>query len=734
MLSRRSVTTLPLDPLSDEVMGEVLDGLVTDLPQPRARIVERAEGIPLYAIETVRGLLDKGVLEKGDDGLLHLRSELGELEIPPGLTALIASRLDALGVEERRLVKECSVLGGSFPRQAVEAVSDIDPAELGELLSSLVRKEVLTVRADKFSPERGQYAFTQSLIRSVAYDMLTRVERKARHLRTAEHLRTAFPDEGAEVAEVIAHTFTTPTGPAETMAIPTSCERGPPPPTCGRRTSRVRRGPGRCRDRLHDRPRAEHGRSITGRAGREGRADGHPRRILRPCDFSSRGGYSRPHHGWTCERRRPGHGAVSRRVLQPRPDRGVDRPHQAGALLGWPDTLPPAVVAELQAFAGAALAFIGQSDEASARLDDALVLSQQHEVAKPLAVALNFKAYLLGREGRVEEAGLLLEGSLAVAKRHVLEFQATAENNLAWFLFTHDLPGAEEHLHAALGLARRLGARSEETIFAHSLMDVLIILGRFDEAEELGTDVLGSSDFPQPGTPWLHLSLGYLDALRGRIESAREHVAHFEQPPESAPLQAKVGHGYGRSVLALAEGDFRTALDEAWRVLNTSGSNEGTEGLVALRECLPIAIDAALALPAIEEAEALVDVVAARPPGATPPFLRAQLHRACALVSAARGDTGDVEAGLEAAEKGFRDLNYPYWTARVQLDLAEWLARRGRVNDSARIAIEASATFERLGAAPVLAQARAHLEPEMVRDSGADEERAVAQSRSSLSD
>ena len=208
-LSRRSVTTLPLDPLSDEVIGQLLDGLVTGLPaSARARIVERAEGIPLYAIETVRGLLDKGVLEKGDDGLLHLVGELGELEIPPGLTALIASRLDALGPDERRLVKECSVLGSSFPRQAIEAVSDLDPADLDELLSSLVRKEVLTVRADKLSPERGQYAFTQSLIRSVAYDMLTRAERKARHLRTAEHLRSAFPDEGAEVAEVIgAHLY-----------------------------------------------------------------------------------------------------------------------------------------------------------------------------------------------------------------------------------------------------------------------------------------------------------------------------------------------------------------------------------------------------------------------------------------------------------------------------------------------------------------------------------------------
>jgi AAA ATPase-like protein/adenylate/guanylate cyclase family protein len=84
-LSRRSVTTLPLDPLSDDVMGKLLDGLVRGLPtSARTRIVERAEGIPLYAIETVRGLLDKGALERDDEGLLHLVGELGELRSHPG--------------------------------------------------------------------------------------------------------------------------------------------------------------------------------------------------------------------------------------------------------------------------------------------------------------------------------------------------------------------------------------------------------------------------------------------------------------------------------------------------------------------------------------------------------------------------------------------------------------------------------------------------------------------------
>ena len=168
-----NVTNLSLDPLSDEVMGELLDGLVTRPSRFGTRAHRRARrGHPPLRHRDRTGASGQGRPRKGDDGIAAPVGELGELEIPPGLTALIASRLDALSPTNAVLVKECSVLGGSFPRQAVEALSEIDPALLDELLSSLVRKEVLTVRADKLSPERGQYAFTQSLIRSVAYDML----------------------------------------------------------------------------------------------------------------------------------------------------------------------------------------------------------------------------------------------------------------------------------------------------------------------------------------------------------------------------------------------------------------------------------------------------------------------------------------------------------------------------------------------------------------------------------
>ena len=61
--------------------------------------------------------------------------------------------------------------------------------------------------ADPLSPERGSYQFAQQMLRQVAYDTLSRRDRKARHLAVAAHLRAVFPGDGEEVTEVIARHY-----------------------------------------------------------------------------------------------------------------------------------------------------------------------------------------------------------------------------------------------------------------------------------------------------------------------------------------------------------------------------------------------------------------------------------------------------------------------------------------------------------------------------------------------
>ena len=70
-----------------------------------------------------------------------------------------------------------------------------------------MHREVISVSADPLSPERGSYRFTQQMLCQVAYDTLSRRDRKARHLKVAGYLRAAFPGDGEEVADVIARHY-----------------------------------------------------------------------------------------------------------------------------------------------------------------------------------------------------------------------------------------------------------------------------------------------------------------------------------------------------------------------------------------------------------------------------------------------------------------------------------------------------------------------------------------------
>ncbi len=195
----RSATRVTLEPLPDDEMRAMLEGLVPGLPAPALRqIVERAEGIPLYAVETVRMLLDRELLV-AEDGRYRLRGELPTLGVAETLHALIASRLDANLPEDRALLQDASVLGQSFTVEALTAVGGVEPALLADRLARLITRQLLTVDADPRSPERGQYQFVQAVVREVAYASLAKADRRARHLAAARYLEGIGDEEAVGV-------------------------------------------------------------------------------------------------------------------------------------------------------------------------------------------------------------------------------------------------------------------------------------------------------------------------------------------------------------------------------------------------------------------------------------------------------------------------------------------------------------------------------------------------------
>ena len=169
----------------------------------------RAEGVPLYAVETVRSLIDQDAVVARDGRYVfvdhdHAIVDLERLSAPTSLQTLIAARLDALTAAERRTVQDASVLGLTFRYASLLALTGTSSFELDAALAGLVGKGVLQTQDDPRSPELGQYRFLQAMVREVAYSTLARSDRRARHLAAAEQLAREEGEGDSALAGIIA--------------------------------------------------------------------------------------------------------------------------------------------------------------------------------------------------------------------------------------------------------------------------------------------------------------------------------------------------------------------------------------------------------------------------------------------------------------------------------------------------------------------------------------------------
>ena len=204
---RRNFLALDVEPLSEVAMRELLAGLIPGLPpSAAASITARADGIPLYAVETIRMLLADGRLLERGDGTFQPVGDLGELAVPDTLHALIAARLDSLEPADRALIADAAVLGQSFTVDGLAALSGVDRTAVEAKLRPLVRREIIQLDVDPRSPERGMYAFVQALIREVAYATLALRDRRTKHLAAARYFESLGDDElaGALAAHYVA--------------------------------------------------------------------------------------------------------------------------------------------------------------------------------------------------------------------------------------------------------------------------------------------------------------------------------------------------------------------------------------------------------------------------------------------------------------------------------------------------------------------------------------------------
>ncbi len=708
VIGRRNSTALTLDPLDDAAMDALLDGLVPGMPTVgKAAIAGRAEGIPLYAVETVRMLIDRDVVQP-IDGVYRLVGDVGELSVPATLQSLLAARLDALDRDERRLVADAAVLGGTFPAEALIAVSDQPEPQVRRLLAELVRREVLGVRADPLSPQRGQYGFVQTMFRQVAYDTLSRRERKARHLAVADHLRSTFADQGEEIAEVIAtHLLDALHAVPDDSDVPDlrsdavsmlirAGERAdrtgaPAVATTTYSTAAV------LLDETGTPDTDLAAAALRERAGAAANATGDFGTAIERYEVAVET-YQRHGHSRAAARAETLTGGALRNQ-----GRLEEARTKISAALSVLEPAPDADTVNALAELATVHAFVGNATEANQVLDTALAQAQalglpdavlaglfsiggiaQGVANRPAQAAASFREAVL----RAEAAG-----DSAAAARALL--------NLGDTLATTDPVAAVEANRAAMAHCRRIGARYAMGVAQANLIQALLLTGDWTAAEQVYSS--GVSEDGLGDDPFLAFSGALLFAFSGDQARLGAALAVVEKVAGSEDTQDIAAHATALAAAAALDGSHEQALSHARLSLDQAGAVNLRSD--AIRWAWPLAADAALALEDTTEADRLLEWLGNHPIGHIPSVLRAERLRISARLLAAQHD---LEAGntFAMAVKAFRDLGSLYHLAKGLLDYAQYLAATGDDQTAEQLAAEAGAIAERLRVQPLIQRAR----------------------------
>jgi class 3 adenylate cyclase/tetratricopeptide (TPR) repeat protein len=177
----RRAAAIELAPLSPDESRELVDELLAPeeaAPAMRARVLERADGNPLFLEETAR------VLVEGDGA-----------GVPDTLQTLISARIDLLPAQARSVLQAAAVVGRVFWRGAVAHL--LPDAQIEDAIETLCRRDLIVDEERSAIPGDRAYRFSHVLIRDVAYTIVTKTERALLHRRFADWVATRHEDHAA---------------------------------------------------------------------------------------------------------------------------------------------------------------------------------------------------------------------------------------------------------------------------------------------------------------------------------------------------------------------------------------------------------------------------------------------------------------------------------------------------------------------------------------------------------
>lgn len=386
--------------------------------------------------------------------------------------------------------------------------------------------------------------------------------------------------------------------------------------------------------------------------------------------------------------------------VEGRLEQALERMEQAFAVLSGDE--PDEDLATLAAQLGRLHFFKGEADIAAERIETALSIAETFRLPDVLSQALNTKALVALVRSRPEEALALLTHALKVALEHDIPTAALrAYINLAEILCRRDrYEEALDLYREGLALTRRVGDRFWEWQLISEMTYPLTLTGRWEHAVDQPAEI-PDTKMGESGLPGLLSSLPEVQVARGEMDVARRHLSLFARLENSNDVQERACYAVATAIVLRAEGRHAEALSTGEASLRIALQPFGADSQF-VKQAFVQATEAALALGELGKVGELLGIVDAFRPGELTPFVEAQRARFRARLEASRNGAEGVESGFKLAAGLFREIGVPFWLAVTLAEHGEWLVGQGQPAEAEPLLAEAREIFERLKARPWL--------------------------------
>ncbi|MGH3471789.1 MAG: adenylate/guanylate cyclase domain-containing protein [Nocardioidaceae bacterium] len=691
LASNRRTTLIHLAPLEPTEMSRLIRGLIAGVPAEICdALVERADGVPLYAVETVRSMIDRDlVVPRGGQYVLAdpTALDLGSLAAPASLQALVAARLDALSEHQRRVLNAAGVIGPTFTREQLLGLVD-ETADIDGVLDSLARLQMIRRDTGHLSSEFGSYRFVQTVVRQVAESTLSRRDRKALHLAVAaqhDEDNEATADQAPVAAQHYLDAISAVPGDPDVADLGLAAARllsraaaraqalGAPGEAAGHLSLALERvsEPAERARLLGELARAQ---CDAGRYDEAAVAGAQSVEAFALLGDDLAAAISAAAEGEALHRN--GRSAEGVAIMAPRWEALQRRPEAAHALLTLGTPL------------SAAMAALGQENrdvvETTIQLAEAL--------GDPSALCEAFIALADGyaNRGAIALGRVLTEASADLARRHRLPAPlARALVNLMADTMQYDVHQVAEMGIEALEVGRRAGVLTLSSLAEGNLM-----LARWLNGDWAGLDDLLESAIAMPED----FNRVAMDAISVLLALARGEAEVGSVPERPSP--DRQAHRswifFGDAVRAVAEGDLASGVSNARHAVEILYGFSGYYDDFVLM--WPVAFEFARLTDDGEALNSLAELIAGGNAAGMRISVRAMAQHSRGVIAMRNADDASVEEPLRAAITLYAQWGTPLHEARVQADLGTWLQQVGRLEEAEPLLAAARATFEGLGA------------------------------------